>query len=158
MEYFAKFTRHIAAPRKSQAEGATQLAKFEKAWKTIQSICYYQSKWHGMPVDKTPLPAQLVVMFDLLVQEDIQQSDSDDSTTGACMEYLLGNNILDELVKLAECDQPVGVRGVVISNLSTFVSLTDDKLLVQKAVHNPILELLRAYSAHRAAAAEAGVA
>ncbi|KAJ2880698.1 hypothetical protein H4R27_004563 [Coemansia aciculifera] len=158
MEYFAKFTRHIAAPRKPQTEGATQLAKFEKAWKTIQSICYYQSKWHGMSVDKTPLPAQLVVMFDLLVQEDIQQSDSDDSTTGACMEYLLGNNILDELVKLAECDQPVGVRGVVISNLSTFVSLTDDKLLVQKAVHNPILELLRSYSAHRAAAAEAGVA
>ncbi|KAJ2689132.1 hypothetical protein IWW39_001686 [Coemansia spiralis] len=158
MEYFAKFTRHIAAPRKSQPEGATQLAKFEKAWKTIQSICYYQSKWHGMSVDKTPLPAQLVVMFDLLVQEDIQQSDSDDSTTGACMEYLLGNNILEELVNLAERDQPVGVRGVVISNLSTFVSLTDDKLLVQKAVHNPILELLRSYSAHRAAAAEAGVA
>ncbi|KAJ2406754.1 hypothetical protein GGI10_005141, partial [Coemansia sp. RSA 2530] len=97
-------------------------------------------------------------MFDLLVQEDIQQSDSDDSTTGACMEYLLGNNILEELVNLAEHDQPVGVRGVVISNLSTFVSLTDDKLLVQKAVHNPILELLRSYSAHRAAAAEAGVA
>ncbi|KAJ1823299.1 hypothetical protein LPJ60_001656 [Coemansia sp. RSA 2675] len=158
MEYFAKFTRHIAAPRKPQPEGATQLAKFEKAWKTIQSICYYQSKWHGMSVDKTPLPAQLVVMFDLLVQEDIQQSDSDDSTTGACMEYLLGNNILEELVNLAEHDQPVGVRGVVISNLSTFVSLTDDKLLVQKAVHNPILELLRSYSAHRAAAAEAGVA
>ncbi|KAJ2703664.1 hypothetical protein H4218_000130 [Coemansia sp. IMI 209128] len=158
MEYFAKFTRHIAAPRKPQPEGATQLAKFEKAWKTIQSICYYQSKWHGMSVDKTPLPAQLAVMFDLLVQEDIQQSDSDDSTTGACMEYLLGNNILEELVNLAEHDQPVGVRGVVISNLSTFVSLTDDKLLVQKAVHNPILELLRSYSAHRAAAAEAGVA
>ncbi|KAJ2362168.1 hypothetical protein H4S02_011457, partial [Coemansia sp. RSA 2611] len=111
-----------------------------------------------MSVDKTPLPAQLAVMFDLLVQEDIQQSDSDDSTTGACMEYLLGNNILEELVNLAEHDQPVGVRGVVISNLSTFVSLTDDKLLVQKAVHNPILELLRSYSAHRAAAAEAGVA
>ncbi|KAJ2748016.1 hypothetical protein GGI20_000103 [Coemansia sp. BCRC 34301] len=157
MEYFAKFTRHIAAPRRAQPEGATQLAKFEKAWKTIQSVCYYQAKCRDMPVDKTLLPAQLVVMFDLLVQEDIQQSDSDDSTTGACMEYLLGNSILDELVKLAERDQPVGVRRVVISNLSTFVSLTDDKLLVQKAIHNPILELLRSYSAHRASAAEPAI-
>ncbi|KAI8324624.1 hypothetical protein GQ54DRAFT_256121, partial [Martensiomyces pterosporus] len=61
------------------------------------------------------------------------------------MEYLLGNSILDELVKLAGTDAPVGVRGVVISNLSTFVNLTEDKLLVQKAVHNPILELLRSY-------------
>ncbi|ORX73863.1 hypothetical protein DL89DRAFT_289563 [Linderina pennispora] len=84
-------------------------------------------------------------MVDLLVQEDIRQADADDSTTGACMEYLLDNDVLDDLVKLAEADVPVGVRGVVISNLSTFINLTDDKLLVQKAVHNPILALLRAY-------------
>ncbi|KAJ1666921.1 hypothetical protein IW140_003340 [Coemansia sp. RSA 1813] len=148
MEYFAKFTRHIAKPLKPPSPGATQLAKFEKAWKSAQSICYYQSKWRDMPVEQTPMPAQLGVMFDLLVQEDIRQSDTDDSTTGACMEYLLGNTILDELVRLAESDQPVGVRRVIISNLTTFVSLTDDKLLVQKAVHNPILDILRSYSHH----------
>ncbi|KAJ2718562.1 hypothetical protein GGI07_005697 [Coemansia sp. Benny D115] len=148
MEYFAKFTRHIGTAKKEAPSGTvSQLAKFEKAWKTVQSICYYQSKWRGMHVDKTPLAGQLVVMFDILVQEDIRQSDNDDSTTGACMEYLLGNNILEALVRLAESDQPVGVRGVVIRNISTLVSLTDDKLLVQKAVHNPILELLREYAA-----------
>ncbi|KAJ2787481.1 hypothetical protein GGI15_000668 [Coemansia interrupta] len=147
MEYFAKFTRRMATPKRSPPGGGTsQLAKFEKAWKTAQAICTNQSKWRGIPVDKTPLPAQLVIMFDLLVQEDIRQADTDDSTTGACMEYLLGNGILESLVQLAESDQPPGVRGVVIRNLSTFVSLTDDKLLVQKAVHNPILELLRSYA------------
>ncbi|KAJ2899026.1 hypothetical protein IWW38_001140 [Coemansia aciculifera] len=151
MEYFAKFTRHIRPQVFSDRQNATQLAKFEAAWKTIRAF-HNTSKAH---VDKTPLPAQLVLMFDLLVQEDIQQTDSDDSTTGACMEYLLGNNILDELVRLAERDQPLGIRGVVISNLSTFVSLTDDKLLVQKAVHNPILELLRSYSAYRSAKSSA---
>ncbi|KAJ1965708.1 hypothetical protein GGI12_000569 [Dipsacomyces acuminosporus] len=98
-------------------------------------------------MDQTPLAAQLGIMVDLLVQEDIRQTDADDSTTGACMEYLLGNNILDELVRLAQTDAPVGIRGTVISNLSAFVNLTDDKLLVQKAVHNPILELLRSYLA-----------
>ncbi|KAJ1724658.1 hypothetical protein LPJ53_001086 [Coemansia erecta] len=137
----------MATPKRSPPGGsASQLAKFEKAWKTAQGICTNQSKWRGMQVDRTPLPAQLVIMFDLLVQEDIRQSDTDDSTTGACMEYLLGNGILESLVQLAESDQPPGVRGVVIRNLSTFVSLTDDKLLVQKAVHNPILELLRSYA------------
>ncbi|KAJ2600511.1 hypothetical protein GGF39_001731 [Coemansia sp. RSA 1721] len=149
MEYFAKFTRHIATPKKQPPTGAaSQLAKFEKAWKSVQSTGQSQSKWRGLPVDRTPLPTQLVVMFDLLVQEDIRQADADDSTTGACMEFLLGNNILESLVQLAETDQPVGVRGVVIRNLSTFVSLTDDKLLVQKAVHNPILQLLRSYATH----------
>ncbi|KAI9477363.1 hypothetical protein LPJ78_001803 [Coemansia sp. RSA 989] len=142
MEYFAKFTRHIGTPRRSPSKGTSQLGRFEKAWKTAQSICYYQSKWRGMSVDKTPLPEQLTAMFDLLVQEDIQQADSDDWTTGACMEYLLGNGVLEALVKLAETDQPVGARGTVISNLSTFINLADDKLLAQKAVHNPILELL----------------
>ncbi|KAJ1894514.1 hypothetical protein LPJ66_005141 [Kickxella alabastrina] len=147
MEYFAKFTRHIATPRRAALGGSTsQLSKFEKAWKTVQNICYHQSKWRGIPIDKTVLPVQLVIMFDLLVQEDIRQSDTDDSTTGACMEYLLGNSILESLVQLAEKDQPVGIRGVVIRNLSTFVNLTDDKLLVQKAVHNPVLELLRSYA------------
>ncbi|KAJ2893715.1 hypothetical protein GGI21_005388, partial [Coemansia aciculifera] len=143
--------QHIRPQVFSDRQNATQLAKFEAAWKTIRAF-HNTSKAH---VDKTPLPAQLVLMFDLLVQEDIQQTDSDDSTTGACMEYLLGNNILDELVRLAERDQPLGIRGVVISNLSTFVSLTDDKLLVQKAVHNPILELLRSYSAYRSAKSSA---
>ncbi|KAJ1838925.1 hypothetical protein LPJ57_010989, partial [Coemansia sp. RSA 486] len=140
---------HIATPKKQPPTGAaSQLAKFEKAWKSVQSTGQSQSKWRGLPVDRTPLPTQLVVMFDLLVQEDIRQADADDSTTGACMEFLLGNNILESLVQLAETDQPVGVRGVVIRNLSTFVSLTDDKLLVQKAVHNPILQLLRSYATH----------
>ncbi|KAJ2299761.1 hypothetical protein IWW55_004097, partial [Coemansia sp. RSA 2706] len=147
MEYFAKFTRHIGTPRRSPPGGTSQLARFEKAWKSAQSICYYQSKWRGMRVENTPLPAQLEVMFDLLVQEDIQQAGSDDWTTGACMEYLLGNGVLEALVTLAEADQPVGVRGTVINNLSTFLSLADDKLLVQKAVHNPVLELLRWYGA-----------
>ncbi|KAJ1779173.1 hypothetical protein LPJ77_001563 [Coemansia sp. RSA 2523] len=145
MEYFAKFTRHIGTPRRSPPGGTSQLAQFEKAWKIVQSICYYQSKWRGMRVEKTPLSEHLDVMFDLLVKEDIQQAGSDDWTTGACMEYLLGNGVLEALVGLAETDQPVGARGVVISNLSTFISLTDDKLLVQKAVHNPLLELLHWY-------------
>ncbi|KAJ2162653.1 hypothetical protein GGF46_000526 [Coemansia sp. RSA 552] len=145
MEYFAKFTRHIGTPKKAVASGATQLVRFEKAWKTVQSVCYYQSKWRGMQVGNTPVPAQLEVMFDLLVQEDIQQAGADDWTTGACMEYLLGNGVLDALVSLAESDTPAGVRGVILSNLSTFINLADDKLLVQKAVHNPVLDLLRWY-------------
>ncbi|KAJ2692731.1 hypothetical protein H4R19_006103, partial [Coemansia spiralis] len=93
MEYFAKFTRHLGAPKKPPPRGATQLAKFEKAWKTVQSASYYQDKWRGIAVEATPLPAQLEAMFDLLVQEDIQQADTDDWTTGACMEYLLGNGV-----------------------------------------------------------------
>ncbi|KAJ2782348.1 hypothetical protein H4R18_002332 [Coemansia javaensis] len=148
MEYFAKFTRHIGSPRKKEpGGGATQQARFERAWKAVQSACYYQSKWRGTTVDKTALPGQLEAMFDLLVQEDIQQADADDWATGACMEYLLGNGVLDELVRLAAGDQPLGVRGVVISNIATFISLADEKLLVQKAVHNPVLELLRWYGA-----------
>ncbi|KAJ2550431.1 hypothetical protein EV175_004076 [Coemansia sp. RSA 1933] len=154
MEYFAKFTRHISKP---QAPAATHLAKFEKAWKSAQSICYYQSKWRDTPVELTPLPAHLGVMFDLLVQEDIRQSDSDDSTTGACMEYLLGNAILDELVRLAQSDRPVGARRTIVANLTTFVSLTDDKLLVQTAVHTPILDILRAYSHTQDLSADAAI-
>ncbi|KAJ2471296.1 hypothetical protein GGI02_002362 [Coemansia sp. RSA 2322] len=148
MDYFSKLSRHIAAPRKPPPQPASQLARFERAWKAIQS----HPKPPATPVDSTPLPAHLLTIFDLLVQEDIHQSDLDDATTGACMEFLLANSILDDLVTLAEADRPPGLRGVVIRNLSTFVSLTDDKLLVQKAVHNPILELLRSYSLQRASA------
>ncbi|KAJ1679684.1 hypothetical protein EV182_001549 [Spiromyces aspiralis] len=146
MDYFIKIKERLAQPKRVPPPGVVQLAKMERAWKYIQSTCLYHHKWTNVRIESTPLPAQIKVIVDVLVQEELRRSDSDDTVAGACMEYLLRQNILGQLVVLAEHDQPLGFRAEVIRMLSHLINLLDDNFLIHRHVHNPILVLLRQMS------------
>ncbi|ORX91646.1 hypothetical protein K493DRAFT_409222 [Basidiobolus meristosporus CBS 931.73] len=121
---------------KTKPNQALRLTKFQECWKSIQKVL----ESRGVKSEsKVTEPFKTIV--DLLVQEEIE---TEEGTTGVCMEYLLKNNILGELVTLTESDGLIGVRGEVIRLISSMINLLDDRFLVHNAVHAPTLKILNA--------------
>lgn len=54
------------------------------------------------------MPGRLKHLVDALIYESGQ---TDEDTTGVCLEYLLRNDVLSELEKLSENDRPSGIKG-----------------------------------------------
>ncbi|KAJ1983924.1 hypothetical protein H4R34_000979 [Dimargaris verticillata] len=142
MDYFAKFTRRMSTPKRAKPTSAMQLARFEKAWTYCHNTYFLQDKKVDAKVSHTGIPQNLKTMVDLLVEEELQ-TDLDTANTGICLEYFLRNNVLASLVHLSEADCPAGILGETIRTVASLVNLLDDRFLVHKSVHTPLLNLLR---------------
>ncbi|KAJ1971098.1 hypothetical protein H4R35_005467 [Dimargaris xerosporica] len=142
MDYFAKFTRRMSTPKRVKPTSAMQLARFEKAWTYCHNTYFLQDKKVDAKVSHTGIPQNLKTMVDLLVEEELQ-TDLDTANTGVCLEYFLRNNVLASLVHLSEADCPAGILGETIRTVASLVNLLDDRFLVHKSVHTPLLNLLR---------------
>lgn len=59
---------------------------------------------------------------------------SSHSETGACLEYLLKNDVLSTLERISENDRPMGIRAEVLNAFNLLVALLDEKFLVHNAV------------------------
>jgi hypothetical protein len=80
---------------------------------------------------------------------------ADSSTTGACLEYFLKNDVLGNLVRICEPDRPHGVKGEaklelwadapaeVLRAINNLVVLLSERFLVHNAVHRPLRRLLQ---------------
>ncbi|KAK9761517.1 hypothetical protein K7432_013525 [Basidiobolus ranarum] len=133
MDYFSRFKSKMVGPKNKPSQ-ALQLTKFQECWKAITKAIENQKVKNDSKVAE-----QFKTMVDLLVQEEIR---TEEGTTGICMEYLLKNNILSELVTLSENDTLNGIRGEVIRLISSMINLLDDRFLVHNAVHAPTLKIL----------------
>ncbi|CAA7271711.1 unnamed protein product [Cyclocybe aegerita] len=91
-------------------------------------------------IASTDVPAQLRSMVDSLVWESTRV---EEGGTGACLEYLLKNDVLGTLVRLSESDRPAGIQAEVLRAVSNMVVLLDEQFLVHSAVHKAVLRLLR---------------
>ncbi|KAJ1967799.1 hypothetical protein IWQ62_001631 [Dispira parvispora] len=147
MDYFARLTKRIARPKKAKPTPGMRLEKFEKAWKYCHNTYFLQDRKVDAKVSHTGIPQNLKVMVDLLVEEELE-TDMDDSSTGVCLEYFLRNNVLAALVHLSEADCPAGLLGETIRTMANLVNLLDDRFLVHKGVHTPLLNLLRMVAAN----------
>lgn len=56
------------------------------------------------------------------------------STTGACLEFLLKNDVLSTLERLADTDRPFGIKAEVLNVFNLLVALLDERFLVHNAV------------------------
>lgn len=56
------------------------------------------------------------------------------STTGACLEFLLKNDVLSTLERLADADRPFGIKAEVLNVFNLLVALLDERFLVHNAV------------------------
>ncbi|KAK2466927.1 hypothetical protein APHAL10511_001185 [Amanita phalloides] len=79
-------------------------------------------------------------MVDALVWESTR---TEAGGTGACLESLLKNDVLDTLVQLSENDRPSGIQAEVLRTVQNMVVLLDEQFLVHTAVHRAVLRLLR---------------
>ncbi|KAH9946164.1 Retinoic acid induced 16-like protein-domain-containing protein [Epithele typhae] len=139
MDYFSKFLRANTHPTpKAEVDHA---AEFHKSWVLIKNtLMQPDERQITRGIKSTDVPARLQSMVDSLVWESTR---TEEGVTGACLEYLLKNDVLGTLVKLSESDRPFGIQAEVLRAVQNMVVLLDEQFLVHTAVHKAVLRLLR---------------
>lgn len=95
-----------------------------------------------IPLSSDELVKRLQSLADILVFEFNR---SGEGTTGPCLEYLLKNDILGELVRLVTSNRPprLKAKGDAIRLFANLVILLDERFIVHNAVHKPLVRLLK---------------
>ncbi|KAF8201804.1 Retinoic acid induced 16-like protein-domain-containing protein [Pholiota molesta] len=139
MDYFSKFLRTTPQPPpKVQVDHAQE---FHKAWNSVKdTLLMPDERQLTKGITSTEVPTLLRSMVDSLVWESTR---TEEGGTGACLEYLLKNDVLGTLVRLSENDRPPGIQAEVLRAVSNMVVLLDEQFLVHSAVHKAVLRLLR---------------
>ncbi|KAF8654171.1 hypothetical protein AX16_003700 [Volvariella volvacea WC 439] len=139
MDYFSKFLRTGSQPApKPQTDHALE---FHKSWTYIKNtLLYPDERQLNKGIKSTDVPRHLQSMVDALVWESDR---TEEGGTGACLEYLLKNDVLGTLVRLSENDRPAGIQAEVLRSVQMMVLLLDEQFLVHSAVHRAVLRLLR---------------
>ncbi|KAI6109825.1 Retinoic acid induced 16-like protein-domain-containing protein [Pisolithus sp. B1] len=140
MDYFSKFLRGTGNQSTSTSTPDHALT-FSQSWNLIKSTLEHPDERQLMKgIKSTDVPVHLQSMVDTLVWES---SRTEDGVTGACLEYLLKNDVLGTLVRLSEADRPLGIQAEVLRAVQNMVILMDEQFLVHSAVHKAVLRLLR---------------
>ncbi|KAH9842774.1 Retinoic acid induced 16-like protein-domain-containing protein [Rhodofomes roseus] len=139
MDYFSKFLRSTTQP--SPKVEVDHAQEFHKSWVLIKNtLIHPDERQLSRGIESTDVPAHLQSMVDSLVWESTR---TEEGATGACLEYLLKNDVLGTLVKLSESDRPFGTQAEVLRAVQNMVVLLDEQFLVHSAVHKAVLRLLR---------------
>ncbi|KAH9901326.1 Retinoic acid induced 16-like protein-domain-containing protein [Cubamyces lactineus] len=139
MDYFSKFLR--SGPQPTPKVEIDHAQEFHKSWVLIKNtLLHPDERQLTRGIKSTDVPAHLQSMVDALVWESTR---AEEGTTGACLEYLLKNDVLGTLVKLSESDRPFGIQAEVLRAVQNMVVLLDEQFLVHSAVHKAVLRLLR---------------
>ncbi|KIJ69451.1 hypothetical protein HYDPIDRAFT_79689 [Hydnomerulius pinastri MD-312] len=139
MDYFSKFLRTSSQPSPKPAHD--HAGEFNKSWNLIKNTLEHPDERQLLKgINSTDVPAHLQSMVDSLVWES---SRTEEGGTGACLEYLLKNDVLGTLVRLSEPDRPSGIQAEVLRAVQNMVVLMDEQFLVHSAVHRAVLRLLR---------------
>ncbi|KAG6335361.1 hypothetical protein ID866_3724 [Astraeus odoratus] len=140
MDYFSKFLRSTGG-QPSPKPIHDYAGEFNISWNLIKSTLEHPDERQLLKgIKSTDVPAHLQSMVDALVWES---SRSEEGVTGACLEYLLKNDVLGTLVRLSEPDRPSGIQAEVLRAVQNMVILMDEQFLVHSAVHRAVLRLLR---------------
>ncbi|KAJ7449797.1 Retinoic acid induced 16-like protein-domain-containing protein [Mycena latifolia] len=139
MDYFSKFLRTGIQPAPKPPTDHAQ--EFHRSWNRVKNtLLHPDERQLTRGIKSTDVPAHLQSMVDSLVLESTR---TEEGGTGACLEYLLKNDVLGTLVRLSETDRPSGIQAEVLRAVQNMVVLLDEQFLVHSAVHRAVLRLLR---------------
>ncbi|KAI0318939.1 Retinoic acid induced 16-like protein-domain-containing protein [Amylostereum chailletii] len=139
MDYFSKFLKSTTQTPSSPVQD--NVGEFHKSWILVKNtLLHPDERQLTKGIKSTDVPDHLRVMVDLLVSESTR---AEEGATGACLEYLLKNDVLGTLVRLSETDRPFGIQAEVLRSVQNMVILMDEQFLVHSAVHKAVLRLLR---------------
>ncbi|KAL0581754.1 hypothetical protein V5O48_000336 [Marasmius crinis-equi] len=140
MDYFSKFLNRSGAQNAPKAP-PDHAQDFIKSWSSVKNtLLYPDERQLSKGIHSTDVPVHLQSMVDSLVAESTR---IEQGATGACLEYLLKNDVLGTLVRLSETDRPYGIQAEVLRAVQNMVVLLDEQFLVHSAVHRAVLRLLR---------------
>ncbi|KAF7322964.1 hypothetical protein HMN09_00076000 [Mycena chlorophos] len=138
-DYFSKFLR-TSGPA-SKPPPPDHAHEFHKSWQLVKTtLMHPDERQLTRGIKSTDVPLHLQAMVDALVSESTR---TEEGGTGACLEYLLKNDVLGTLVRLSETDRPFGIQAEVLRAVQNMVILLDEQFLVHSAVHRAVLRLLR---------------
>ncbi|KIY70901.1 hypothetical protein CYLTODRAFT_487668 [Cylindrobasidium torrendii FP15055 ss-10] len=141
MDYFSKFLRPASGARAAPKRAPDLAQELHRAWTVVKDTLEQPDEAQlRRGIQSTVVPAQLRAMVDTLVSESTR---IEEGMTGACMEYLLKNDVLGTLVRLSEADLPAGIQAEVLRTIQNMVVLLDEQFLVHSVVHRAVLRLLR---------------
>ncbi|KAJ7632604.1 Retinoic acid induced 16-like protein-domain-containing protein [Roridomyces roridus] len=139
MDYFSKFLRTGIQPAPKPPVDHAQ--EFHRSWNRVKNtLLHPDERQLTRGIKSTDVPVHLQSMVDSLVLETTR---TEEGGTGACLEYLLKNDVLGTLVRLSETDRPAGIQAEVLRAVQNMVVLLDEQFLVHSAVHRAVLRLLR---------------
>ncbi|KAH8107083.1 Retinoic acid induced 16-like protein-domain-containing protein [Cristinia sonorae] len=140
MDYFSKFLKP-GGQVIPKVEVIDHALEFHKSWTYVKTtLLHPDERQLSRGIKSTDVPTHLKSMVDALVWESTR---TEEGGTGACLEYLLKNDVLGILVKLSETDRPSGIQAEVLRSVQNMVVLMDEQFLVHSAVHKAVLRLLR---------------
>lgn len=138
MDYFSKFLRANQPSPKVPTDHAQE---FHRSWDIVKNtLLHPDERQLSKGIKSTNVPTLLQSMVDSLVWESTR---TEEGGTGACLEYLLKNDVLGTLVRLSEPDRPFGIQAEVLRTVQNMVVLLDEQFLVHSGVHKSVLRLLR---------------
>ncbi|KAK7054914.1 hypothetical protein VNI00_003377 [Paramarasmius palmivorus] len=123
MDYFSKFLRSGTQQAPKAAPDYAQ--EFIRSWSSVKNtLLYPDERQLSKGIKSTDVPGHLESMVDSLVSESTR---IEQGTTGACLEYLLKNDVLGTLVRLSETDRPYGIQAEVLRAVQNMVVLLDEQ-------------------------------
>ncbi|KAH8833578.1 Retinoic acid induced 16-like protein-domain-containing protein [Flagelloscypha sp. PMI_526] len=140
MDYFQRFLNRTNSvqPKKEPADPTQE---FARSWTKVKTtLSYPDERQLSRGIESTDVPRLLKSMVDALVLESTLV---EEGGTGACLEYLLKNDVLGTLVRLSESDRPAGIQAEVLRAVQNMVVLLDETFLIHSVVHRAVLRLLR---------------
>ncbi|CAG8519116.1 17081_t:CDS:2, partial [Acaulospora morrowiae] len=103
----------------------TRVEEFHEEWKCIRKFynAYSEKDLSKMSISSTNLPSHLENMIRRLKEEEIESRINGDLTNQHCLDYVLENNILVELLDHAQYDLPKGM------NVQSTILMTFERLV-----------------------------
>ncbi|XP_076846417.1 FHF complex subunit HOOK-interacting protein 2B isoform X2 [Brachyhypopomus gauderio] len=132
MDVFNKLTTLFQQALETREPSLNLLESFIDHWKGITNY-YIETTDESRPVKQTDIPWRLKQMLDILVYEERNQQEQEE--TGPCLEYLLQHKVLETLCTLGKAQYPPG--------MSQQVLIFFTKVLTQ--IQKPVLHIINVY-------------
>uniref|UniRef100_A0A646QEG9 Protein FAM160B1 n=1 Tax=Hemiscolopendra marginata TaxID=943146 RepID=A0A646QEG9_9MYRI len=120
-------------------------------WNAITSFFIDKHSDSTAPVEQTNIPGHLQQMLQVLIEEE---DDTEQGSTGPCMEYVLHHKLLDTLQTLGRADCPPGMKQQVLMFFSQLLTKLKQPFLAHISVYRPVQRLIKMCGEVKAAPTE----
>ncbi|XP_017301906.1 protein FAM160B1 [Diaphorina citri] len=148
----SRFSTVVQSAVNALAPPAPLLEDFEYHWKRLMNHYLVVSPQNRAAIELTNIPFHLDSLYDILVTE--KSNSSHRGETGACLEYLLQNGMMNLLATLGSGDDPPGMKQYVLRFTCKIINQFYNPLLAHPAIYQPIKRLIESCDGNKHSASE----
>lgn len=148
----SRFSTVVQSAVNALAPPAPLLEDFEYHWKRLMNHYLVVSPQSRASIELTNIPFHLDSLFDILITEKTNCTHRGE--TGACLEYLIQNGMMNLLATLATGDDPPGMKQYVLRYTCKIINQFYNPLLAHPAIYQPIKRLISSCDGNKHTASE----